>query len=93
MGADEQPDQVPELGTWVRLAMRRTRDGEPVQRGKWHLVRGWDPEEERLMLGCTRRDHDITWALLELGRYTVLRSAVPPTPDDEVCRRCRGVRV
>ncbi|CAN5483172.1 hypothetical protein BH24CHL9_BH24CHL9_15330 [soil metagenome] len=85
----DDPDGVPEAGSWVRLARRRSGDAAPVAAGRWHLVRGWVPDLERLLLACTRRDRDISWALRELGGYSVLRSASQPPCEAEVCARCR----
>ena len=85
----EEGESAPEAGTWIRLVCEGRDDGRLVAEGRWHLVRAWVAIQRRLILGCTRRDRGIGWAIGSGGRYRVLQSERQPRPAEEVCTRCR----
>jgi hypothetical protein len=84
--ADHEAPGVPGAGSWVRLVRRQ--GVHLVPQGRWHRVHGWHASQGRLILGCTERDREISWALGLRAHYAVLRTETEPREAGEVCARC-----
>ena len=78
---------IPEPGTWIRLEHHDSVTGERKAQSRWHRVRGWDDGREQVILLCTGRDRNLSWALTDGVRFIVVRSLLRPAAED-LCQHC-----
>jgi len=79
--------ETPEPGTWIRLEHHDPATNNHKVLGRWHRVRGWDAERSQVILLCTARDRNLSWALSDGVRFMVARSLLR-SPDGGECQHC-----